>query len=442
MIDDIRENFSKKLEQAKKEHAIRLSEEIRQLQVDLLRRPASSIDNILSGQVSGIHTSVSPEKSNALLQPLFHLAGSNALSEMDKVFIHEFRLVEFYPADQLLMPTIFCESLEEFFKPFISGMNYSEQARRIEIERLMREAVEMAEQHQGGIFGVNFPGQGCYINGWLLAKLANVDMGVASQNPLALPGVMATVAHEKLGHGFISAYSTLGKLKSDLGFYLAQIAARFNLAPADDAETQLRVQQNAVLYRSSHFLEEGWSTWIENWFIKTQGNTESPDRYSLQALVSAIQEIPKNVNERDRAIETSLRALEILFSDQPVMIEEVLQAVKYLAYFGDSLDDHFKCTMNQPLKYVLGYLICAQCEANLGQLCVPYAMLIAANITFDFNRISFSDLSGLLSSDPRLNPDTRLAAISRIRLREVNDVREMACRINAELSLSIPPALR
>jgi hypothetical protein len=56
--------------------------------------------------------------------------------------------------------------------------------------------------------------------------------------------------------------------------------------------------------------------------------------------------------------------------------------------------------------------------------------------------VSLSDLRDLLSRDARLNPDARMAAISRLRLEHKDDVHGMATRIASQFSFSIPKELQ
>jgi len=109
---------------------------------------------------------------------------------------------------------------------------------------------------------------------------------------------------------------------------------------------------------------------------------------------------------------------------------------------GGMLDEFLDEQLGQPLRYAVGELLFVQAEANLGAGCAPYAALIAANITFDPAAVSLADLRDLLSRDPRLNPDARLAALSRLKLDKKDDVRGMAKVAAAQLSFSVPKELQ
>ena len=84
----------------------------------------------------------------------------------------------------------------------------------------------------------------------------------------------------------------------------------------------------------------------------------------------------------------------------------------------------------------------SQVEANMGSACVPYVALIAANVNFNFEKISLTDLASLLVNDPSLHPDARLAALSRIKLKQKGSISELAQRAQAELSFSVPQAIK
>lgn len=79
---------------------------------------------------------------------------------------------------------------------------------------------------------------------------------------------------------------------------------------------------------------------------------------------------------------------------------------------------------------------------NLGECCLHYVVLIAANVSFDPSRFSLTDLRELFGREARLNPDFRLAALSRIHLEAENSIRELVQRAEIELSFTVPPELK
>ncbi|MHC1783632.1 MAG: hypothetical protein AB9891_12910 [Anaerolineaceae bacterium] len=443
-IDEIRDGFSRKLDQAAASRKQKLAEEIQFLQQALpgQNQPVRASD--LTGRINRIQSEAAARSQAPLAglqNALVNITHSDPLRDLDQAFLKTFNLPDYYPAGKLAYPTIFCETLEEFFAPFLAGMNYSDAALLQECSRMMEEAQQAAEKG-GGIFGVNFPGQGCYLNGWLVARLARMPAGEVMRHPEVSKNVLGIAAHEKLGHGFLSVYSTLGELKTRLGLSVVQIASQFGIAPADDAADRLRYEQKNLLFTVSQFLEEGWATWIEHYMNEKVIQANPHTRHSLENIVAAVQNFPRDLEHVDQIEQSFLTGLGILFSDEEVPMHTLLQAIKYLERAGLQFDDHFGNVINQPLRYALGELLCIQAAANLGEECLPYAILIAANVTFDLARISLADLQNLMFEDPRLNPDARFAAISRLKLDQPGNINELTQRVNSELSLSIPPELR
>jgi hypothetical protein len=123
-------------------------------------------------------------------------------------------------------------------------------------------------------------------------------------------------------------------------------------------------------------------------------------------------------------------------------LTDLHKAVLAIDVLGNDLEEHFQSTLGQPLEYAVGELILMQSENNLGARCVPFAVLVAANLTFDLSEISLVDLSALMQNDLRLNPDARLAVLSRLRLGEKNSVSELAESAAAKFSFSVPPELK
>lgn len=437
--DQTRDNFSERLEQMRLAHEKLLNEDIAKLSKSFSgeRISASELSASFSKTEFVLHKSVPippplPQARNALV----NMTNSSPLKALDELFFSSFNLGKHLAFSKLSYPTIFCESLEEFFIPFMADLNFSTQTKKQELQRLIAEAQKMAEVKQGGIFGVNFPGRGCYLNGWLFAKLAKIDPSAVPDHPEVFSKVLATAAHEKLGHGFLSVYSTLGQLKTELGISLTQIASQFGMYPSDDPILQLRNQQNSILFDVSQFLEEGWATFIEDYVKMNFLQTSQSPEHSLQAIIDSSSSLPKEL------CDSFLLAVQRIFLTESVSTSDILDAINFLAQVGEKFDDVFTSSLHQPLRYALGELLCLQCASNCGVECVPYGVLIAANISFDPTKISLTDLSLLLKKDPRLNPDVRLAAISKLKLDNKGNVQELAERVSAELSFSIPSEVK
>ena len=98
--------------------------------------------------------------------------------------------------------------------------------------------------------------------------------------------------------------------------------------------------------------------------------------------------------------------------------------------------------LGQPLPYVVGYLAMANMAARLGAYCLPYAVAIAATITYGIEAIGASDLAQVVQSEPRMNLDTRLFLLSMLELEGKGSLAELAEQARSRLSLAVPEALR
>lgn len=377
-----------------------------------------------------------------IAQPLLDMTRSPDLSQLDRAFSEHFDLRTYYSTTGLSYPTVYCESLEEFFTPLVDQLNLSSPARQTELTRLALGARQDTENGRGDILGYNLPGQGAYINGWLFGFRTGKTPQAAMQDPESFSRILETAAHEKLGHGFLSAYSSLGAVKSRLGLTQIEHAHKFGLRFADDPTNSLRREQANLLFLVSQFLEEGWATWVETYLGQSLNSTGAHPKVNMEQIVQAIQQIPASIPDSGQMQQALLSALVLLFEDEPVPFEMLHQAMMTFEVLGSELDGHFGSLLGQPLRYVLGELIFYQAEVNLGSRCVPYAALIAAAVDYDPAKISLSDMRELLGRDPRLHPDTRLAAISRVQLETKNDVRAMGKLVTDQLSLSIPRELQ
>lgn len=441
-LDEIKTSFAGKLEATRQQHAARLEADLQELRARLLREFKPSIPADLGRRLGKL---VAPPAAPAVrppAQPLVDISASDPLRQMDAAFFQEFHLTSYYPIPRLNYPTIYCETLEEFYTPIVSQMDLSPEARQQELLRLVESAKEAARRNGGGILGYNLPGKGAYLNGWLFGSRAGIPPQQAFQDKESLQRILETAAHEKLGHGFLNAYSALGEVKTRLGILQIEIARKFGLRAADDPTSSLRREQANLLFLASQLLEEGWATWVETYLAQSLLGFGPHPRYALQTVLNAIQSLPARLPERAETQPALLGALALLFGAEQVPIEMLHQAVMIIEVIGVGLDEVLGEKLGQPLRYAVGELLLAQAETNLGAQCVPYAALIAANVNFDPSQVGLSDLRDLLSRDPRLNPDARLAAISRLHPQAKDDVRGLAKMVAAQLSFSVPKELQ
>ncbi len=381
------------------------------------------------------------------------LDNAPALNALDAAFVREFQLDRRFPHNPWpTLPTVYCETLEEFYQPFVEMLDVSESTRREMLRSLVAQAREDAREGRG-TWGVFWPGRGCYLNGWLFAYGRAESARAALADPDILPSILGTAAHEKLGHGFVSEYTALGQEKKRLGTWRYDIARRFDLRGVDTPEGVLLAEKEAVLYASSQLLEEGWATWVEHHVrqqLARQAAAEGrsfpavPEaRYTLgelwHVLTQALDEA-RDAQTRGH-IQALLDALSTLFVAENVTAPDLHRAVLAIHMHAEAVDPLVMSRLHQPLRYVIGYLLARDLAARLGPLCLPYAVVLAANVSYDLERIAASDLQRLVARDARLNVDSRFAQMRLLTLQQKNDIQELVTRAHRELNLAVPKAL-
>ena len=438
-LDDMKAALEKKLDQRRSLHIERTEREAADFRAVLAREIKIPLPPDLFQRVEtlGAHWTA-PESTMPHIPALVEMSGTARLKELDEAFSHLFSLRSYYHTDRLAYPTVYCENLEEFFIPMLESLDASPTTHQEALNELVEDAQQTARERGGGILGYNLPGKGAFLNGWLLTYKTNIPPHEAFTRPDLANRIYETAIHEKLGHGFLFAYSALGQVKTRLGLDSIELANRFGLRDADDPASTLRRAQNNLIFNSSQLLEEGWSTWLETFMgVKVLKFGVHP-RHEFKRVVDAIKSIPSNQPHRKEIIDNLLGALALIFGEDEVDPQLLLKATLIL----ESAGENFAEMLGQPLRYAVGELMMVQAGLNLGPMCAPYAALIAANVTFDLNTVGLTDLQLLLNGDPRLNPDARLAAISRLKLKEQNDVRALASLASESLNFSSPPEIK
>jgi hypothetical protein len=440
-LDDKRSDFEKKLDELRGKHDATLKTDLAAMREPFGHTVKSSLPADIARRMTAFDQRAAdslpalPFKGRALV----NLQGSGVLKELDQRFADLFNLGQFFSTSRLDYPTVYCETLPEFFTPFVADMDLSPLARQATLEMMVKQTEQEAAQGKA-LLGVNFPGRGCYLNGWMFVYGSSITPRDAWQKRDLMLSILATTAHEKLGHGFLSAYSAMGEVSNRLGLTALELSNRFGLRPADEPTFRLRSEQAQLLLQASLLLEEGYATWVEAFMAREMGTPAR--RYSLAAVAQAVLALPETTTNRDNGQALLLGSLQLLFGEERSSLAELHQAVMTLEKVSPAIDDFIFHYLGQTLRYVVGSLLMDQTEMNLGAGCVPYVALIAGNVTFDPAQISLADLRELLSRDPRLNPDTRLAALSQLRLDQPGDVKSMAQIAESGLSLSVPKELK
>ncbi len=367
------------------------------------------------------------------------LTATPELLRVDKTFVELFQLKKYLLSADMRYPTVFCETLDEFFAPWLDAYDLSPAQKAQALADMKAEAEKTAqESNGGGIFGVNLPGQGCYLNGWLFNYRLKVNRPRDLLNdPKILPRILETAAHEKLGHGFILEFTALGAEKKTLGLQMLDYAHRFKFKMVDTPAASLLLEKHNLVHRATKFTEEGWATWIETTIMQVMAHQPRAPKYTFRAVWDTATRLPVPRDEKERF----QAALQILFLQPDSSWDAAHASIVALQIANSAIDDYFFKNIGQPVPYVIGSLLFDKLESRFGTLPVLYALMIAASVTFDLRNISSSDLARLIITDPKLNPDSRLAGLGTLTIPVQGDVRALADAARQQLGLATPAEL-
>lgn len=357
-------------------------------------------------------------------------------------------------------PTVYCESLEEFYGSFFAYRNLSphEQARGVQQEA--ERARQALEQGGGAVLGVNWPGRGCFLNGEAFAKMnGKASAAEALRCPSTFPHVLSTAVHEKLGHGLLTEYTTRGKEIRSVHLEQHEVARNFLRRTTDDPREALLQDKWNILLGTSKYSEEGFSTWMESKVLALAASrlragvrvdeqgvdlTEAANTYTADTVLAALRE------SGGAAGEELATNIEFLVNSGPAQRNEV--AVLLSGAFphtdvaantwqrDEDLDQLCAELFGQPLHYVVGFVLVEKLEQRLGARSVPFALALAGNVSYGLDSISNADLRVALHGNPLLRMDVRLALIGTLEGVPHDDPDALFQAARRELSLT-PPTL-
>jgi len=409
---------------------------------ELLNRVHKMYDTSAPKTSSGFGAASLPETHQANLANFAQMAGSpeaglfrvnmtydTEVREFDDFFLKQFNIEDYYPQAKasLSYPVIYCETEEEFAEGIlnVSSIKFS--------PTFKKDWLEKYAQVYSRYNGVNISGVACYINGYIFGERFKQSPAKVKNDPRFKHHIDETVVHEKLGHGFLNLFSTLGQALGSLGFFMAEDAANFSQQVYSDPEYKLKYEKHQLLLISSFYQQEGWSTWIEKYFSKHKFNVDTNQPYTADFIRKTIMEFNDKIQPDMKTIkEELLKSIEIVLDDKSYADDAILKNMHIIKKY----EDFFKKPL--PLRYVLGQVLLSKVEQNAGYLCVPHAALLAGNIKINPDSIGLHDLDTLLDTDPLLNTDVRLVLISKLKPVKQNDVPGFAKLIEEDLNMPVP----
>jgi hypothetical protein len=306
------------------------------------------------------------------------------LAEIDGWYDDLFGISRHFTGENLAYPTYLCETLEEFFEPHVRHLAISKSGKAELIERMVREAEELF----------------AYPNTSAVKEVLN--------DPQKLPSVVGVVAHEKLGHGFLSEFTCLGKERENVQLSRYKIAEEFAIRLSDSPSEILLREKWEILFLSSMFAEEGYATWVEAKMLEAL--TGRPQRPHHPGAVMKLLDLMVRSCE-DKELLAFLKAVkdsvQLILEPEGAGSKELHAAAVVLEQAEPILERPFSRTFGQPARYVLGYLLIERLEEHFGTKLVPYAMAVIYNVDYDLEQIANTDLARVVQKEPRMNIHSR-----------------------------------
>lgn len=338
---------------------------------------------------------------------------------------------------QLKEPTILSETAQEFYGALLSGEPLSPGQWKTLIDQQLKEAREGAERG-GGIWGVFLAGQACLINGWLLKEVFGLSQPRDALTDERTRNLVAgTVAHEKWGHGFLSAVTALGEESRRLQLDRVRYARLFSGFHVTTPEGVILREKWRAVYGATRFAQEGWATWVENLvkqeFPEIAGEPEQP-AWAADFVVPEL---------RLGRLLSAQQALQTLF-DRQASPEQAKAAMAVLEQEEDGMTPFFVAQYGRPPRYVIGYGLCWMIQRRFGDTNVPVAAILAGNVVYGLETQGASDVANVIATSPDLNVNHRLAAIAHLPLKDNPCVsrRDFVMACQDRLGMNIPATLK
>lgn len=350
------------------------------------------------------------------------------LGDMDNLVMDAFALREFMPTcvDELPPMTI-CRTVEGFAAPlrdYLPGYR-TWFPRWVEQVHANRGQVQLGNPISQ--LAIHLPGIGTYVNGWQLLG-EHDDLSEAWQDDKTLRRAVKAVASERWGHGFIERYTAWGEDLHEMNLDALYLIQRLELPPP----------RNEALFEKSKAMSEGaiittagWARWIGEYLAR---RTRAPGSVPLDdgsqmdlsqfwnALQRLLRVVPLEswaeilgtpVPGLDRLFQGFKETLNWLLLNTDMDFQIVNRCVRRCqrTVTSPKLQDRHELGISLPDR--LTQMMFNNVEARLGVMPVPYAVLIAANVSFD-PRWSASEIRRWIDGDARQNIDTRLMMLARM----------------------------
>ena len=387
--------------------------------------------------LAGLDAKLPPLAAPPILPGLLEMRGDSRLTQMDKWIGEHLGLGQV--VQQLKEPTILSETAQEFYGALLSGEPLSEGQWKSLLEQQLRDARESADRG-GGVWGAFLAGQACLVNGWLFKSVFGLaQVRESLSDPRTAGMVLATVAHEKWGHGFLSVATALGAESRQVHLDRLRYARLFSGFQVTTPEGVILREKWRAVYNATRFAEEGWATWVEN-LVRQEFASKIGAAPVKQAEWLADFVVPQL---RRRNLAAAQQAMLTLF-DSSRTPDEAKAAMATLEQAEEEITPDFLEQYGRPPRYVIGYGLCWLIERRFGGQNVPAALMLAGNVVYGLASQGVSDVVNVIAASPDLNVNRRLAAIAHLPQQAAPGLSrgDFAKACHDRLGLSIPANLK
>jgi hypothetical protein len=339
--------------------------------------------------------------------------GEKALEEADDLLFRNFEF-EKYPRSRAFdgVPQI-CDRFEDFWACVVKGLELT----RAEMGTLLTSPpVEVY-----ALPSIYIPGKGCILNGETIKK-QHPDAPASDPKNTA---VLKQMIQAKWGKGFWLEYTQIGKAIQEHGLspVLLGHECGLQLPRWKDALERLEIMEP---YQA--LAGQGWQDWVWNYYLhhRPSGTNEPLEEEDVENVSTQILSL--SVELLQRIIKTFSFGVGDLF----FKVIDIYDLIKFIAVqmlrFPERADEFLRnldvvimekkdsrfFVAAQWIRYRIGKQYYKVLEANLGSLCVPYALLIAYHLPSDLVLLSPAELRHAIQNQPRLNVNKRLMMLTQL----------------------------
>ena len=290
---------------------------------------------------------------------------ATSLDTLDKTMVDDFGLARFLPDGGPRSGTTLCATRQEFLAPICDYLGTSQGTAGQWLNNAELETPGSSAVNPLTKIAVHIPGQGCYVNGWELARRHDLtNSSRVLDDGAAFREAARAIGEEKWGFGFVTRYTAYGAEKLERRLCRWDLAAR--LGVETDGETKSR-QLAKQLRRVSCLAEEGWASWVGEYLAwRSDPAGEEPgvrSGFRLAQLVDGIEHLSGIVPLKE-LVGGLLDAVRWIFLQTEIGPTLIHESTRCLQRLYDH-DDSRTCR----LRTHIARMLIGKMEARLG--CCP-----------------------------------------------------------------------